>query len=283
VLHAASATTSTSRRTRTRHHHQHAATPTTHAHARARPPPPAANRNLTTQLQDCGKRFFPCGAAARRIGCPEAGVQCSNAAEDFCAAPSDTMLGASRCLPLPLRCGKRNNACCPGNTGGTTKAVWAQDGVTPIPYCSDNTSFCVWKHQDYTVAGLQILNEAGYGKTLLWDGYFQRGYGQSRCAPLPASCGNPGEPCCPSMLDQRLSGMVHNRRFRYQPCNYNAAGKVGIFCKVGPRSCLCVCVCGCGCGCGLGAFESTACVVDCSRCVRVLWGPVPWRCSCVLR
>ena len=79
--------------------------------------------------------------------------------------------------------------------------------------------------------GMQVINDAG-GKQLIWDGYFQRGYGQSRCAPLPPSCGNPGEPCCPSMQDRRISGMVHNRRFRYQPCNYNAAGKVGIYCKV---------------------------------------------------
>jgi hypothetical protein len=78
---------------------------------------------------------------------------------------------------------------------------------------------------------MQVINDAG-GKQLIWDGYFQRGYGQSRCAPLPPSCGNPGEPCCPSMQDRRISGMMHNRRFRYQPCNYNAAGKVGIYCKV---------------------------------------------------
>jgi hypothetical protein len=30
--------------------------------------------------------------------------------------------------------------------------------------------------------------------------------------------------------------MTHNRRFRYQPCNYNAAGKVGIYCKVSQQA-----------------------------------------------
>jgi hypothetical protein len=100
-----------------------------------------------------------------------------------------------------------------------------------VPFCGDGHSFCLWRYTDYAQNGLDVLNAAG-GKQMIWDGYFQRGYGQSRCAPLPPSCGNPGEPCCPSQQDQRISGMVHNRKFRYQPCNYNAAGKVGIYCKV---------------------------------------------------
>jgi hypothetical protein len=146
----------------------------------------------------------------------------------------DTMLGASRCLPLPLRCGVRNNACCPGNKDSLVRERSWQDGTSAVPYCTDGASFCLWQHKDYAQNGLRGLNDQG-GKQLVWDGYFQRGYGQSRCMPLPASCGNPGEPCCPSMQDQRISGMVHNRRFRYQPCNYNAAGKVGIYCKVRQR------------------------------------------------
>lgn len=32
-------------------------------------------------------------------------------------------------------------------------------------------------------------------------------------------------------MDQRISGLVHNRIFPYQPCNYRAAGKNGMFCK----------------------------------------------------
>lgn len=152
-------------------------------------------------------------------------------AGDFCAAPSDTRLGASRCLPLPERCGTLNNACCPGNKDGKVNEVWLNDNVSAVPYCNDKGSMCVWQHADYARHGLKSLNDAG-GKRLLWDGYFDRGYGQSRCVPLPASCGNPGEPCCPSMMDQRISGMVHNRQFKYQPCNYAAAGDVGIYCKV---------------------------------------------------
>jgi hypothetical protein len=143
----------------------------------------------------------------------------------------DTMLGAARCLPLPLRCGLRNNACCPANKDTVVRERSWQDNKSPVPFCSDGLSFCLWKYKDYAANGLQGINDQG-GKQMIWDGYFQRGYGQSRCAPLPPSCGNPGEPCCPSMQDQRISGMVHNRRFRYQPCNYNAAGKVGIYCKV---------------------------------------------------
>lgn len=64
-----------------------------------------------------------------------------------------------------------------------------------------------------------------------WDGLFQRGFGRSRCIPLPKSCGQPGEVCCASMMDQRISGLVHNRLFPYQPCNYRAAGRTGMFCK----------------------------------------------------
>jgi len=33
------------------------------------------------------------------------------------------------------------------------------------------------------------------------------------------------------MMDQRISGLVHNRLFPYQPCNYKAGGKVGMYCK----------------------------------------------------
>eukprot|EP00879_Flechtneria_rotunda_P029537 GHRR01031953.1.p1 GENE.GHRR01031953.1~~GHRR01031953.1.p1 ORF type:complete len:110 (+),score=15.78 GHRR01031953.1:777-1106(+) len=69
--------------------------------------------------------------------------------------------------------------------------------------------------------GIQTTTSGGV-RPLTWDGYFQRGYGTSRCAPLPTACGNPGEPCCPSMIDQCISGMVHNRRFRFQPCSRTA-------------------------------------------------------------
>jgi hypothetical protein len=33
------------------------------------------------------------------------------------------------------------------------------------------------------------------------------------------------------MQDQRLSGMVHNRVFPFQPCNYLAGGRLGMYCK----------------------------------------------------
>jgi hypothetical protein len=118
---------------------------------------------------DCGKRFYPCGAAARRLGCPEQAVQCSGEG-DFCASPSDAMLGAARCLPLPLRCGKRNNACCPANTDARYRELWNQDGRSPVPYCSDEGTMCIWQHKQYATYGLRILNEAAYSKSLVWDG-----------------------------------------------------------------------------------------------------------------
>ncbi|KAF6251248.1 pyridoxal phosphate-dependent transferase [Scenedesmus sp. NREL 46B-D3] len=193
----------------------------------------------------CGKRWHPCGAAARRIGCAEKDLLCSPQAgphtlrmpcmlcslQDFCASPADTLLGAPRCLPLPARCGARNNACCPPNKDGAVRERWLMDAATPVPYCTDAGSFCVWRVDDYRQQGLGALNAAGGARTLSWDGYFGRGYGASRCAPLPPACGGPGEPCCPSMIDQRISGMVHNRRFRHQPCDYAAAGRNGVYCR----------------------------------------------------
>lgn len=117
------------------------------------------------------------------------------------------------------------------------RELWINDNQSAVPYCTDGTSMCVWQHRDFGSYGLRAFLEAGGSRTLLWDGYFARGYGQSRCLPLPAAtCGNPGALCCPSMIDQRLSGMVHNSRFKHQPCNYQAAGKHGIFCKV--RGCV---------------------------------------------
>lgn len=184
-------------------------------------------RKLSTAT--CGKRWYPCGAAARRIGCAEKELLCGP--QDYCASPADTMLGAPRCLPLPPRCGSKNNGCCPPNKDGVVRERWLLDPTQPVPYCTDGASFCVWKVEDYKQQGLTPLNSGGGARSLTWDGYFQRGYGTSRCAPLPPACGNPGEPCCPSMIDQRISGMVHNRRFKYQPCNYAAAGKVGIYCR----------------------------------------------------
>jgi hypothetical protein len=83
------------------------------------------------------------------------------------------MLGASRCLPLPPRCGQRNNACCPANKEGVVRETSLQDQITPVPYCADGASFCVWQFNDYSQSGLKSINAAG-GKQLVWDGYFQR-------------------------------------------------------------------------------------------------------------
>jgi hypothetical protein len=33
------------------------------------------------------------------------------------------------------------------------------------------------------------------------------------------------------MMDQRLSGMAHNRVFDHQPCDYRSGGKAGVYCN----------------------------------------------------
>jgi len=177
---------------------------------------------------DCGKLWRPCGSAAQRLGCSGPELQC--AADAYCASPGDTRLGAPRCLPLPESCGRLGKACCPANKDGIVRERSFIDKQTPVPFCSDG-AMCVWHHDDYADYGTKQFPTSPGVEPYKWDGLFQRGYGRSRCIPLPKSCGQPGEPCCPSMLDQRLSGLVHNRIFQFQPCNYLAGGKAGVFCK----------------------------------------------------
>jgi hypothetical protein len=89
------------------------------------------------------------------------------------------------------------------------------DGA-PVPTCSDGQSMCVWSAADYESHGTRQFPQFPGVEPFKWDGSFERGYGRSRCIALPKSCGQPGEPCCPSMTDQRISGLVHNRLFPYQ-------------------------------------------------------------------
>ena len=211
---------------------------------------------------DCGKLWRPCGAAAKKLGCADAEAACG--AGSFCASPGDTRLGAPRCLPLPPGCGQLGKACCPPNAGlgagGAPRERSYIDQKTAVPYCDDGKSMCVWVWDDFRDHGVAQFPSFEGGTKLPWDGAYERGYGRSRCIPLAKSCGQPGEPCCASMMDQRLSGMVHNRQFPYQPCNYRAAGRSGMFCKgawqgalldgaalgtctLNPEDCGKVCVC----------------------------------------
>lgn len=197
------------------------------------PHPLNPHRKLTKQ--DCGKLWMPCGGVAKKLGCQEKQhLLCGAGA--FCASPGDTRLGGPRCLPLPSKCGTFDNPCCPANKGGVTPELWIMDNKTPVPYCSDGKSFCVWNFNDFDkqgVANFPNNDPSNPNYRFAWDGYYQRGYGRSRCAPLPkgGKCGAPGQHCCPSMHDRMMSGMVHNKNFTYQPCNYRAAGRVGVYCK----------------------------------------------------
>ncbi|KAI8468958.1 MAG: hypothetical protein J3K34DRAFT_425409, partial [Monoraphidium minutum] len=178
---------------------------------------------------DCGKAWRPCGAAAAKLGCDNKAQGCG--AGMFCASPGDTRIGGPRCLPLPPKCGKLGGPCCPANKDGFVRETSFIDKSTPVPFCDDGGSMCVWAYEDYNKYGTAQFPESPGVEPYKWDGLFQRGYGRSRCIPLPKSCGQPGEACCASMMDQRISGLVHNRLFPYQPCNYRAAGRSGIYCK----------------------------------------------------
>ncbi|GBF95794.1 hypothetical protein Rsub_08230 [Raphidocelis subcapitata] len=162
---------------------------------------------------DCGKLWRPCGAAASKLGCSGAALQCPQGA--FCASPGDTRLGAPRCLPMPANCGKLGSACCPANAEGGARERSFIDGA-PVPTCSDGRSMCVWSSSDYESHGTAQFPQFPGVQPFKWDGAFDRGYGHSRCIELPTSCGQPGEACCASMTDRRISGLVHNRLFPYQ-------------------------------------------------------------------
>lgn len=100
---------------------------------------------------DCGKLWRPCGAAAKRLGCAGDALQCGPAA--FCASPGDTRLGAPRCLPLPKNCGKLGGPCCPANKDGIVRETSFVDKKTPVPFCNDGSSMCVWAFEDYDKYG----------------------------------------------------------------------------------------------------------------------------------
>lgn len=137
-------------------------------------------------------------------------------------------------MPLPPGCGNLDGPCCPANTDNRVTEVSVSNTSEAVPFCKDDKSMCVWQFDDYAEHGTRSFpaqDPTRPRQPYPWDGYFERGFGRSRCAPEPELCGNPGEPCCPSMVDIRISGMVHNRIYDDQPCNYRAVGREGIFCK----------------------------------------------------
>lgn len=201
---------------------------------------------------------MPCGGAAKALGCANTGC----VAGHYCASPGDTRLGGARCLPLPPKCGTIGNACCPGNapgkpvTVGTGRLGALLKDVTPpsargriqvqgarnrtgfnrtsrytlasLPWCSEPGSMCVWAYEDYADHGLDPIPQF-QGRAVPWDGVSERGYGQSNCIKVAEDCGRIGKPCCPSM-DARGAGMVHNKIFKFQPCDYSIAGRPGVYC-----------------------------------------------------
>jgi hypothetical protein len=98
---------------------------------------------------DCGKAWGPCGAAAAKLGCSNKNCEGGS----YCASPGDTRLGSPRCLPLPSSCGRIGNACCPANKDGSVRERSFVDKSTPVPFCEDGQSFCVWAFEDFDKYG----------------------------------------------------------------------------------------------------------------------------------
>jgi hypothetical protein len=107
---------------------------------------------------DCGQLWAPCGKAAAKLGCSLTQMQCGAGA--FCASPGDTRLGAPRCLPLPTNCGKLGAACCPANKDGIIRERSFIDKKTPVPFCEDGQSMCVWAHEDFAGYGTKQFPES---------------------------------------------------------------------------------------------------------------------------
>jgi len=107
---------------------------------------------------DCGKMWRPCGAAASKLGCSGDALKCG--AGSFCGSPGDTRLGAPRCLPLPESCGKVGKACCPANKDGIVRERSFIDKKTPVPFCEDGQSMCVWAHEDFANYGTKQFPES---------------------------------------------------------------------------------------------------------------------------
>jgi hypothetical protein len=105
---------------------------------------------------DCGKLWCPCGAAAKKLGCEGAELQCKDATA-YCASPGDTRMGGARCLPAPAGCGKVGGPCCPANMGGVVKER-SLGGGDPVPYCGGggnaSEAMCLWLDGDYSLHGV---------------------------------------------------------------------------------------------------------------------------------
>jgi hypothetical protein len=126
---------------------------------------------------DCGRLWRPCGAAASKLGCSGAALNCG--AGSFCASPGDTRLGAPRCLPLPAGCGRLGQPCCPANKDGIVRERSFADKSTPVPFCEDGESMCVWANEDFRSYGTgQFPESPGEARAALFGSC--RGQGKRR-------------------------------------------------------------------------------------------------------
>jgi hypothetical protein len=113
------------------------------------------------------------------------------------AGNEDHYLGGTRCLPLPP-CGGPNQPCCPPNAHGSFQPAHASilDGSTPMPFCTDPDSTCLWQPDLTDLSRLPAQNDlrlrppqASYSMSVTFPGAI--------CVPGLKQCGSKGQPCCP--------------------------------------------------------------------------------------
>ena len=179
----------------------------------------------------CNAPYNPCGAEE----CPGSPMACPSGF--YCANYADATVGA-RCVPLPATAGKAGGPCLPSNfpvragargvRGGGALQSSSPDGRQPAappptprraapparaaqgaptiaspgvsdpvrpPFCPGEGDVC------FTFTGYPTLRHRSFAS--IFDAKASasspsRIWG-TRCVPVPASCGGPGEACCPGV------------------------------------------------------------------------------------
>lgn len=100
-------------------------------------------------------------------------------------------------MPLPP-CGGANQPCCPPNAHGSFQPAHASilDGTTPMPFCTDPESTCLWQPEQTDLSQPPAQNDlrlrpaqASYSMSVTFPG--------AVCVPGLKRCGQQGQPCCP--------------------------------------------------------------------------------------
>lgn len=93
-------------------------------------------------------------------------------------------------------CGAAHQPCCPPNAGGVFKEYSITGQQTPMPYCIDPDSTCLWAPAATDFAQALPENDlqpkppqASYSMSVTFP--------KATCIPGLKQCGRAGQPCCP--------------------------------------------------------------------------------------